>query len=104
MCTETNTSERFHGTNFGYFTLSSSDNVMATPTKASEGLSAPDINIIPSTPLATSPNVVTQQEEEEEEQKKEEQKKEEAAEVKEKEAEDKKVCENLRIFLPQWQF
>ena len=57
---------------------------MATPTKAIEGLSAPDINIIPSTPLATSPNVVTQQEEEEE-------KKEEAAEVKEKEAEDKKV-------------
>ena len=64
---------------------------MATPTKASEGLSAPDINIIPSTPLATSPNVVTQQEEEEEEQKKEE-------------AEDKKVCENLRLFLSQWQF
>ena len=58
---------------------------MATPTKASEGLSAPDINIIPSTPLATSPNVVTQQEEEEE---KEEQKK-------EKEAEDKKVSVNI---------
>ena len=72
---------------------------MATPTKASEGLSAPDINIIPSTPLATSPNVVTQQEQEEE---KEEEKKEEMAE-KEK-VEEKKVCENLRIFLPQWQF
>ena len=66
---------------------------MATPTKASEGLSAPDINIIPSTPLATSPNVVTQQEEQEE--KREEQKKEEAAEVKEKEAEDKKVSERI---------
>merc|ERR1719245_2970739 len=56
----------------------SSDNVMATPTKASEGLSAPDINIIPSTPLATSPNVVTQQEEEEEEKKEEAEKKVEA--------------------------
>merc|ERR1711941_237942 len=64
----------------------SSDNVMATPTKASEGLSAPDINIIPSTPLATSPNVAAQQEEDEKE---EEQKKEEGAE-KEKKAEDKK--------------
>ena len=38
-------------------------------------LSAPDINIIPSTPLATSPNVVTQQEEKEEDKKKEEEEK-----------------------------
>ena len=39
---------------------------------ASEGhLNAPDINIIPSTPLATSPNVALQQQEEEEEDKKE---------------------------------
>ena len=66
---------------------------MATPTKAIEGLSAPDINIIPSTPLATSPNVVAQQEEEEE--KKEEVAEKEKAEVKEKEAEDKKVSERI---------
>ena len=42
-----------------------------TPVAPTEGqLSAPDINIIPSTPLATSPNVVLQQEEEEKEEEK----------------------------------
>merc|ERR1712037_376236 len=45
-----------------------------TPTANEMQLSAPDINIIPSTPLATSPNVVLQQEEEEEEKNEEEEK------------------------------
>ena len=45
-----------------------------TPTACEMQLSAPDINIIPSTPLATSPNVVLQQQEEEEKEKEEEQK------------------------------
>ena len=57
---------------------------------ASEGhLNAPDINIIPSTPLATSPNVVLQLQEEEEEDKKEEKEK----------VEEKKVREGV-ILLP----
>ena len=60
-----------------------------TPTANEMQLSAPDINIIPSTPLATSPNVVLQLQEEEEEDKKEEKEK----------VEEKKVREGV-ILLP----
>ena len=52
-----------------------------TPTANEMQLSAPDINIIPSTPLATSPNVVLQQEEEEEKNEEEEKEKEEEKKV-----------------------
>ena len=76
---------------FNRFPFFFSYDAAAADPAASEGhLNAPDINIIPSTPLATSPNVVLQQEEEEEEEDKKEEK---------ETVEEKKVREGV-ILLP----